>query len=512
MTYKIGQPIKWHKATWDGTLNPIILTVLKGMVLEKRSFGKGRRLALIITKGNNFWLGYDMDDLNRFGGYLVKLWNKNSQLFSKHRKNYFKYLSAVKSLYKKIQKANLNNLSNKELIKLYSTLVDTTAQFVSWSAFCEAATVYLQPFVDQILEKCTKKHPTELCRALVAPSRSSFLQEKELSELKTALKIIQNRKIKKIFGKDAKEIFIYLKSFKSSLKILKSLKSLQSNYYWVNNNYIQSKYLSLNFFIREVKKILKEHDFNPQNIKDAIDKIKSFQKLKNSASRKIKLGNKDRFCLGIVDEITFLQDTRKGIFIESIEYFDRLLKEISRRTKIGEKILKFLLFEEMPYIFNDRKQERLKSLAKKRYTQCAAILKDGKITIEIDREKISKLRKWLCPKIKTVKALKGTTASAGPEITGRCRVILSVSKVNKLKKGEVLVTGNTTPDYVPAMKKAAAVLAEKGGLTSHAAIVSRELGVPCIVGVKDVTRILKTGYIVELDANKGLIKILKDKK
>ena len=64
----------------------------------------------------------------------------------------------------------------------------------------------------------------------------------------------------------------------------------------------------------------------------------------------------------------------------------------------------------------------------------------------------------------------------------------------------------TTPDFVPAMKKAAAIVTEQGGITSHAAIVSRELGVPCVIGTKIATRVLKDGDLVEVDANKGIVR------
>ena len=68
----------------------------------------------------------------------------------------------------------------------------------------------------------------------------------------------------------------------------------------------------------------------------------------------------------------------------------------------------------------------------------------------------------------------------------------------------------TSPDYVPAMKRAAAIVTDEGGLLSHAAIISRELGKPCIVGTKVATKVLKDGYLIEVNANDGTIKILQN--
>ena len=76
--------------------------------------------------------------------------------------------------------------------------------------------------------------------------------------------------------------------------------------------------------------------------------------------------------------------------------------------------------------------------------------------------------------------------------------------------GDVLVSVATTPSIVTAMKKAAAIVTDQGGLTCHAAIVSRELGVPCVVGTKIATASLKDGDLVEVDAMKGIVRKLEN--
>ena len=84
----------------------------------------------------------------------------------------------------------------------------------------------------------------------------------------------------------------------------------------------------------------------------------------------------------------------------------------------------------------------------------------------------------------------------------------SINKIdlNKIKVGEILVANFTTPEYVPAMKKAAAIVTDDGGITSHAAIVARELKKPCVIGTKISTKVLRDGDLVEVDANKGIVK------
>ena len=74
--------------------------------------------------------------------------------------------------------------------------------------------------------------------------------------------------------------------------------------------------------------------------------------------------------------------------------------------------------------------------------------------------------------------------------------------------GDILVTGMTRPEFVPLMKKASAIITDEGGLTCHAAIISRELNIPCIIGTKIATQVLQDGDMVEVDADKGIIRIL----
>jgi len=100
--------------------------------------------------------------------------------------------------------------------------------------------------------------------------------------------------------------------------------------------------------------------------------------------------------------------------------------------------------------------------------------------------------------------LYGSPASPGIGI-GPVNIIHSPSQIDKIHKGDVLVAPQTNPDYVPAMKKAIAIITEKGGRTSHAAIVSRELGIPAVLGADRATKKLKNGLIVSVNGQTGEI-------
>ncbi len=121
--------------------------------------------------------------------------------------------------------------------------------------------------------------------------------------------------------------------------------------------------------------------------------------------------------------------------------------------------------------------------------------KKGKEAVRIDDQ---------VAKISDVPILTGASASPGVG-TGVVKVLKSPKEISKVSEGDVLVAEMTSPDYVPAMKKASAIVTDKGGMTSHAAIVSRELGIPCVVGTNNATTRLKENDVVTVDGSKGSV-------
>jgi len=102
----------------------------------------------------------------------------------------------------------------------------------------------------------------------------------------------------------------------------------------------------------------------------------------------------------------------------------------------------------------------------------------------------------------------GVCASPG-KARGIIKIVSSPDENSKVEDGDILVTYATTVDYLPAMKRAVAIITEVGGLTCHAAVVSREFKIPCIIALKNAMKNFKDGDFVEVDADKGIVKILK---
>lgn len=132
---------------------------------------------------------------------------------------------------------------------------------------------------------------------------------------------------------------------------------------------------------------------------------------------------------------------------------------------------------------------------------------DGSVSILYGQEAEkfdSQINRKKAADYKDLKKVEGSVAYAG-NAQGTVKIVNVPSDMNKMAEGDILISVNTTPNIVAAMKRAAAIVTDEGGLTCHAAIVSRELKTPCVVGTKIATQVFKDGDKVKVDADKGII-------
>lgn len=148
----------------------------------------------------------------------------------------------------------------------------------------------------------------------------------------------------------------------------------------------------------------------------------------------------------------------------------------------------------------------LSSTQKRFAKKYVSFSRNGRTEFIYNEKLIEKIRTTFMS-VKMGREIKGNIVSQG-QAQGTVKLIINKSDLAKFKAGQVLVSNFTTPEYVPAMKKAAAIVTDDGGITCHAAIIARELGRPCVVGTKNATRVLKNGDLVEVDATRGLVKII----
>jgi phosphoenolpyruvate synthase/pyruvate phosphate dikinase len=196
------------------------------------------------------------------------------------------------------------------------------------------------------------------------------------------------------------------------------------------------------------------------------------------------------------------------LFGDADEIISEAIKSVLDSTsgKYTDEQLSFLLLEELLQIVQGKNMLLPREL-QNRFDRSGIYTDGRKYTILNQTQADEVETEW--SKVSEDGILSGNSAFPGI-VTGRVRVLKNY-KGATLEAGEILVTGMTDPNFVPLMKKAAAIITDGGGLLCHAAIVARELKKPCIIGTKFATKILKDGDIVEVDADKGIIKIVTSK-
>ncbi|MFA5069693.1 MAG: PEP-utilizing enzyme [Patescibacteria group bacterium] len=183
---------------------------------------------------------------------------------------------------------------------------------------------------------------------------------------------------------------------------------------------------------------------------------------------------------------------------------DSFTKYIAKKTKLSINLASAMRKEEVEKAITDEITVSTGEL-RKRLKGCVFIKKDGAWNLYTGNKFIywqNKLRKIDNRKIRGDIAYPGLA-------TGKVIIHLSWSGTTAVKKGNILVTSMTNPQMTPFLKNAGAIITDEGGITCHAAIISRELKKPCLVGTKNATQILKNGDLVQVNAYKGVAQIIK---
>jgi phosphohistidine swiveling domain-containing protein len=186
-----------------------------------------------------------------------------------------------------------------------------------------------------------------------------------------------------------------------------------------------------------------------------------------------------------------------------------LLSLVAERMGVSFEETKYFLSKEIYQILMDTFKISKEEL-ENRKKGFAMLLFHGEQYIAYGEEGHT-ISAWVDKELNTVdesiKEFNGQVACKG-QVTGKVRIALTPDQAHELQEGEILVCPMTNPDYVPAMKRSAAIITDEGGLLSHAAIMSREFNKPCIIATKIATKLLKNGDTVEVDAQSGRIKII----
>lgn len=258
------------------------------------------------------------------------------------------------------------------------------------------------------------------------------------------------------------------------------------------------------------------------NVEEKIENINKVRKNNDieyeAILKRYKFSDKAKKLIKSIRDFIFLR-TYTTEYSDHLFYIGRhtILREIANRTNINDQDLIMLNDTEILNILNSKGKitDEIKNILKERKKGFAMIWINGNIETVFGDESLE-IQNEIAKNYKTLdnnednsdkKTISGSIANRG-NVKGVARVLNTYKDIYKVKKGDIIVATMTTPDYVSAMEKAAGFITDEGGITCHAAILSREFNVPCIVGTVNGTKEIKDGQMIELDAYNGKVYIL----
>ncbi len=422
------------------------------------------------------------------GDYCLKLFLEDKNKYKEFIDFWNKDFKRFNEVVKKIRDLDLNGVESKELANLLKELYQVAIEWHGTAYNVDAIDTVLTPLIEETIKKTypeeKKSKLSAIYNKLTIPKEMSYVNRMELDKL-MLLKEIKEKGIE-----ECKE----------------KINKLIENYYWVNFGWGEAPEYTKEDLLKELEKadinamieqIQKRFD-NSMNEKDAlVDEIAKVDPL-----------IKDY--INIFDDYAVFHDWRKEGQVKAVHYIREMYKIFAERFDIDIELLYCMFPVELAeQVLKDKKPE-VESLRKRTDEWYYEYTEDGTHSEWYGDDAHKKRDEAIgLDKQEQHSELQGISASQG-RIIGTAKVCLSAKNADEnINEGDILVTGMTMPEFVPAMKKSAAVVTDEGGLTCHAAIFSRELEIPCVVGTKMATRQIKDGDLLEVNANHGVIKILK---
>ncbi|NIO44504.1 MAG: hypothetical protein GTN36_03030 [Candidatus Aenigmarchaeota archaeon] len=332
--------------------------------------------------------------------------------------------------------------------------------------------------------------------------------------------IDDEKKFNEIFAKLTTEIELtfYREEEKELLEIAQmneekqesALKEHQQKFYWIFNSYLEGKILGLAYFKNELEKMKKGKDID-QILSEMNTYTEKVMEEKKEFIEKLNLNEVTKTLIKLTEEFCILQDRRKAYNFMANHYLELFAQEIAKRFNMDVYDVKTLLPEEVKQLIEDKLD---KSIIQERSPMFVInITKDDMKIITGEEAKKINSAYSVIKKIDQSRVIQGVLASRGKSyyFRGVAKILSSPKEVDKINEGDILITKMTSPDYIIAMRKAGAIITDEGGILCHAAVVSRELGISCIVGTKIATKMIKDGDVIEIHGGRGSVKIIERK-
>ena len=422
----------------------------------------------------------------RFVANLWSNWNK-------------KLVRPYLQLVKDILAQDLSKMTAKDLVRLFEKFTEIYLDVWHDAIFLDGFDYYGETVLADVLKKESKIISDQDLGILLIPPYPSFIQQQRLELLGLAEKVIKDKKAVRFLVSNS-----YAKVGNKYPWLKNSLVKLSNNFYWLHNDFSSVDYLKSDHYYRELIALLKDGEkmVKEREMKRDLSQLKN---KRDKIIRKLKLSKDSIAMISALALLGNFRDSRKSYNQMAGNVIKKIVKELSARTGLAPEKIENLFHWEMRLVLSNKK--KVSDLNKKRLTGLFCFLstsiKDQDFFYGQQARELNNLVKNI---ISSKMDFKGRIAFPGV-VKGIVKIIKDKKDFHKMKKGDILVAPNTRPEYVPVMKIAGAIVTDEGGMTCHAAIVSRELKIPCVVGVQGATTRLKDGDLVEVDADKGVVKV-----
>ncbi len=464
--------------------------IFSEMLLEGESTSSQKGIGHDFEKSMTLWLDTgDYLDLEEEWFSVRKKVDKKYEEEPLYLLNYAKQCQRlgeeVVALSKNIQKISAKTLSDKKLAEVYKKIITKIKGYMPFMFTLHLVDEFLTQKFDSLLEKHIKEDYFDYHIALTTPFKKIFV----LQERENLLKIAVDIKSK---GLDP-----------GSKEAEYMLKDHMIEYSWMNAVHLEKQPSDIDHFKQKLKDISQDAE---QEYNSLIKEDKRLREKQKQFMEEIKDNLELHTLANTIQIFGFLRSFRADVLNMAYNNCWNIIKEIAERLDIEPIDIRLLDIDEINQsILSSIDYKELISRRKKGFI---SMIVDGKRQIIDDKDMIDQIKESITmPEEIIEENLKGQIAYPG-NIKGKVKVLHNQEDMKKVEKGDIIVISMTDPNYLPVMEKASAFVTDFGGILCHAAIVSREMKKPCIIGTKHATQILKDGDLVEVDADKGTVKII----
>ncbi|MFH2136354.1 MAG: PEP-utilizing enzyme [Patescibacteria group bacterium] len=483
-----------------------------GALIAKRGGSKYFMYFLWILNRDMTTICYLRNDFNKGIKFLADKALDNPAWVDGLNQEIVKYTKEYFAFAKSLENKNYSKLSNRDLIKTFNELLKYqrashhSGQITTWLIDADQQLFTKKLFSlleNKIKISGLKFNVAEVFSTLTTPEKPSFMEVESQDSLEVVALLEKDKTARNLFLKNnIGEIENKLDQLKPVLK--KKIKDHYKKYLWLHYNY-QGPVLELDYFLEIWKGLLKQG-----GVKKLLEKSGGkFSEIKRKRSllfKQLNFSGKEKKVFEVAKDIVWLKGWRKDCMYFGAYVLDKIIKELGIRLGLTLRQARYFCYWEVGDALQKNKYDADK--LNERYEYSIIYTNSKSRPCVYSRHEAKKFFKKLHfekQKIEKVDKLTGVCASPG-KAKGRVSIIETIDDLKKMKKGNVMLSETTYPALVPAMKLASAIVTNVGGLTCHAAIVSRELKIPCVVGTKIATKVLKDGDLVEVDATKGIVK------